>query len=275
VLSCANLECQPPAYCVESSSGPKCVKDAPEPLCLPDQATWIFAGTSGDQASTVQAALDVYRTEHPGAFTDDGARLARQSPAGVDDLYDGLGVVLARSGLCGGQIRNDGQRGDKLGVLRTDGKVEVFHLVEYGGFRLQSPIRTDSVWRAPAAAALLCPPPVPERLYPDGSPHWFMRCKQHIPAGVIDCTPKVQGQPDYCQAVWGVPNLNCDIRPEGSFEREPCEATLYGSTRVESNGAAVCEPYGDNPMQFRTSMEGRCRLCATLASDPTVCSEWF
>jgi hypothetical protein len=247
--------------------------------CLPDQATWVQSTSPGEMAPTVQAALDTYRTEHPEAFEEGGGRLADHRAAAVDALYDGLGVVLARSGACGGQIRNDGERGDKLGVLRKDGQVEAFHVVEYGGYRLQSPIRTESVWRAPAAApaspagpaATSCPPPVPLRTYEDGNPHWFMRCKPHVPAGVIDCTPKVQGQPDFCEAVFGKRDLNCDLGIEGDPARDARERYLYGSTRVESRDGAQCGPYGENPMQFWG--HGGCRLCSTV--DPVVCGEWF
>jgi hypothetical protein len=269
--TCDELAC--PYGCKQESTGAVCLPKPPPPvLCLPDQAGWIPSATTGVMSWRVQWALDVYRSEHPEAFEEDGNRLSTHTPAAVDALYDGLGEVLARRSICGGQIRNDGERGDKLGVRNGD-EVEAYHLVEYGGFRIQSPIKTESVWRAPVASTE-CKPPMPLRVYEvDQSPHWFLTCKPWggAAADIKDCTPKVQGQPDFCEAVFGKRDLNCELGPEANADRECRERYLYGTTRVESRNGASCSMPTGNPMQFAGS--GGCRLCSTL--EPVVCSEWF
>jgi hypothetical protein len=116
------------------------------------------------------------------------------------------------------------------------------------------------------------PPPVPLRAYADGRPHWFLKCKPHVPRGVVDCTPKVLGQPEFCNAVFGVPDLNCDLGKEGDPAREQRERYLYEDT-VALGASKTCERWGENPMQFAASGDGNCRLCST--SEPRVCSEGF
>jgi hypothetical protein len=121
----------------------------------------------------------------------------------------------------------------------------------------------------------VCGEPVPLRTYPDGTAHWFFRCSPWggPNANITDCSVKVKGQPEFCFAVWGKADLNCDLGPEATPERECRERLLYGSTLVEGRNGAECWQYGDNPMQVQGTRRGDCRLCST--ADPAVCSEWF
>jgi hypothetical protein len=120
-----------------------------------------------------------------------------------------------------------------------------------------------------------CGDPVPLRTYPDGTAHWFFRCSPWggPNANITDCSVKAQGQPEFCAAVWGKPDLNCDLGPEASAERACRERLLYGDPVVETRDGAAGWRYGGNPMQFQCAKRGGCRLCST--AEPVVCSEWF
>jgi hypothetical protein len=259
----------------------------PAAQCLPDQATWVQSSSTGELAPRVQAALDVYRTEHPGAFEEDGGRLVDHRPEAVDALYDGLGAVLARSGVCAGQIRNAGERGDKLGLLRSDGQVEAFHLVEYGGFRLQAPIRTESVWRAPAATP--APPAGPAATCGEPVPPALGKIKLECKPGregvtVCDSTPLVYSEGGtFCASIGffnsdGVTGrLFCSPRQEGDPQRECWERTILGAPGPPAAPVFVWTGPPDqfvireNPftVEFSTG-KGTVKACN---ADQKVCSE--
>jgi hypothetical protein len=239
----------------------------PAPRCLPDQAKWVVApDQTGSLTAQVEAAIATYQQENPAEFTDGGTRLANRTAAGVAHFYDGLAMVLARSGLCAGQVYNDSSRGDMFGaqrplVLPAAGHVEDFHIVEYGGFRLQRPLKVNSVWAPPAGPqpsptppeapppqATACPAPLPgDPLGPCGlndiaikihTGHTFSRggdCNlpDRVTLKVVDSTPHVRcykdvPQPNYCAKIGsfaapGVGNMICPLRLEGNADRAACE----------------------------------------------------
>jgi hypothetical protein len=248
-----------------------------EPQALLDDD--IMVGVNGDMGATrfdlVVAAVRKYQADLPEDWADE-TRLT--TPSLIDRAFEQISARLPVRAAQSWSMKRS-QKSDALFVLREDGiKFEEWHLFNYktgewaNGVGAMKGVWTLSGTSEPTVVSS-CPPPIPLRAYEeDGSAHWFLKCKPHVPAWVIDCTPKVYGQPDYCEAVHGKRDLNCDIRPEGAADRPVCEASLYGSIVVESRNGAECGQYGGNPMQFSAN-GGNCRICST--NKPLVCSDWF
>jgi hypothetical protein len=326
-LTCANLDCAPGHHCQDSPSGPRCVKDDPQPQCSatlsracwhdPDGQGWRFRCQDGVTDAKAPESCPAPPVEQPvvppavgctldGVIDPDAlegieprptipAKLAADvnevelAAGGCDNCVVGpydpwvakVAEGLRARGWCvGTRIHPDAIAVSDPDDLSINYAIHV-HLAGGGAGRARwMPSAYVDAWRVKAAtpappagpAVTSCPPPVPLRAYEDGNPHWFLKCKPHVPGWVIDCTPKVIGQPDYCEAVHGKRDLNCDIRPEGTLDREACEATLYGDTVTESRNGADCSRWGTNPMQFGGN-NANCRLCST--SKPKVCSDWF
>jgi hypothetical protein len=221
-----------------------------------------------------------------------------QTPAIYESLRAAMGDLGPRPGsdphlsraLLAAQMRMRGwcaiAGSEAVFVRALDGFVEEYHAVHEGtgdwtnglykgihqirGSETSVPGQPQPPVVAPPTQAV--PPPIPLRVYEDGNAHWFLKCKPHVPRGVIDCTPKVLGQPEFCLQVFGKADLNCDLGKEGDPAREVREKYLYGDTFTRGT-SKVCERWGENPMQFAASGDGNCRLCST--SEPRVCSDGF
>ncbi len=257
--------------------------------CLPDASGWTQANSAPEAVDLAEGATAVVHAEHPELFVEDGQTLADASPAGVERYYDELGLAL-RAGkvgarkVCAGQPREGGALVDKFGVMLPSGAMAQFHLVEYGGFRLQRPIRMNSKWRPPdepsptptASPAAACPSPLPplDKFAEIG-------IKRHT-MGYCDTSEIIARACDYCASIGmgemgGVIRCSCPVRPDGHRDRVACEATL-GELRWEADaGELEMKPDEEHPGTFNTSM-ARCVQdsgCTRVRKcRGAICSEW-
>jgi hypothetical protein len=293
-----------PEGCPVEPTSPPVTQPSPEPTdeptapptpaagcVLPDQAGWVVSrDQSPVRLELVRAWVATVQREHPDWFTDGGGRLASRSAAGVDALYDELGRVAARDGYCAGQIREHEGRLDKFGVMQPGGGLEAYHLVEYGGFRLQNPIKVNSVWVPPAGTPPVTTPTPAPTATPDsgcGAPvppplgEWGLKCWEPRPGTTTcDATPKVRGR-DYCASVGYTDGRNaCAVRPDCNPatqacrfpDRAECEALIVGGLPVWtwSGDPSQYEPRGPYTVQVSTKSPGVLRVCNPAG---TVCNQ--
>lgn len=110
-----------------------------------------------------------------------------------------------------------------------------------------------------------------------GHPAYYINAHPYT-GGLIDTTPRVTHQQDFCVAIGynNPPVHDCPMRPDGHPDRRAVEDWAYfGGSHLEGrNGetAATCAAPNGNPAMYRAT--GNCRLCNNGTGITSLCTAW-
>lgn len=216
---------------------------------------WSPGSGAGDQAAmeAVKVAEGAIgdRCGHVGPLPDDPSN----AHGAQEESLALLAADLRESGYCA-----SGPWGDALAILQSNGLWAEVHAIEFGGgcWTTGPQNYPKNLWKyggtnpspPPTDACPINPPPVTR-----------VDCKMAQPYGLIDCTPKANGQP---------------ILPEGDPNRAACELKASGGPptySLRTDSGALSLQLTDNPWQVVAQGKGTGFLtCHVPVSAQTMCN---
>lgn len=212
---------------------------APPVTCtIAEQSGWlnVTSSTTQERRDAVDSAIKRVIAANSSFFTADQAKLMKGGQPGVDAYFALVAAELAKSQICAGTVP---EPVDKLFVMRSDGGVEAYHLVNYGDWSLlttQAALIRGGIWAPPSSSSgASCGDP-----QPPGLASWGIH--PHVPVGYWDVTPKAHGC-EYCAAI-GYTDGRCDcpVRTGEGEEKVACEQFIVGERASPSSPARWASP---------------------------------